>query len=127
MADAFVFVNTFRVKEEMLDDYRLFVQKLARFVEDNEPDMVQFGTYFNEESREATALQVHRSVENFAVHMTVASQFIEESRRFIDFADMSVAIYGTPTEPILEQMRGLAGAGIEVSVNGAIASFHRFR
>ena len=127
MADAFVFINTFRVKEEMLGEYRLFVEKLARFVEDNEPDMVQFGTYFNEESGEATALQVHRSVENFGVHMDVASQFIEESRRFIDFADMSVAIYGAPTERILEQMRELAGAGVKVSVNGAIASFHRFR
>lgn len=127
MADVFVFINTFRVKEEMLGEYRLFVEKLARFVEDNEPDMVQFGTYFNEESGEATALQVHRSVENFGVHMDVASQFIEESRRFIDFADMSVAIYGAPTEPIVEQMRELAGAGVKVSINGAIASFHRFR
>ncbi len=127
MTDAFVFINTFKVREGMLGEYRLFVQELARFVEDNEPDMIQFGTYFNEESSEATALQVHRGVENFGVHMNIASQFVEESRRFIDFSDMSVSIYGTPTEPILEQMREMAGAGVEVSINGAIASFDRFR
>ena len=125
MSDAFVFINTVKVKAGKIGEYKAFVQRLAAFVVEREPDMMQFGIYLNEESREATALQVHRSVENFAVHMSLASRLIEESQDLIDFSDMSITICGTPTESILEQMRQMAGAGVKVSINSPIASFDR--
>ncbi|MGI9610387.1 MAG: putative quinol monooxygenase [Acidimicrobiia bacterium] len=126
MAEAFVFINTFKVKEGKLNEYRQFVDRMVPAVEEGEPDMMQYGLFFNEEALEATALQVHRNVENFAFHMNLMSQLIEESRDLIEFADMSVTIYGTPTESILEQMRQMAGTGVKVSISGAITSFDRY-
>lgn len=118
----FVFMNTFRVAEGRLDEYKAFVSKIVSAVEQNEPDMMQFGIYLNEETGEATSLQTHRTVDNFAVHMNYISQFMAEGRDLIDFSEMTATICGTPNEPILEQMRQQAGAGISVSISQPMAS-----
>ena len=127
MSDAFVFMNSFRVVEGKIDAYRAFVSKLVEAVEQNEPDMMQFGIYLNEETGQATSLQVHRTVENFAVQMNFISQFMAESREFIDFSAMSATICGTPTEAILAQMRQQAGAGISVAISKSMASLDRYK
>lgn len=127
MSEAFVFSNTFRIKEGKLDEYRRFVvEKVVPAVEGGEPNMMQFGIFLDEDTMEATSLQVHRTVENFAFHMNLISQMMEEGRDLIDFSEMSARIYGTPTEQILQQMKQMAGSGVEVSISGAISSFDRF-
>lgn len=126
MSDVFVFMNTFKVSAGKLDVYKTFVSKLVSLVEQHEPDMLQFGIFLNEETGEATSLQIHRTVDNFAVHMNYMSQFMSEGRGLIDPSKMTATICGRPTEPIMEQMRLQAGAGISVSVSEPIASFDRY-
>jgi hypothetical protein len=58
--------------------------------------------------------------------MNDISQFMTEARDLIDFSKMNATICGTPNEPILEQMRQQAGAGIQVAISRPMASFDRY-
>jgi hypothetical protein len=44
----------------------------------------------------------------------------------IDASDMSIQIYGVPTEPMLAHMRELAGTGAKVTINRPSVAFDRF-
>jgi quinol monooxygenase YgiN len=126
VADAFVYINRFKIKDGRLDDYRTFCRKVVSAAEREEPNMVEFGMFLDTKTNEVTVLQVHTHVENMAHHMNTISEFMDESRDLIDFSEMSATILGTPTEAILEQMAQLAGAGMSVSINTPIAFFDRF-
>jgi hypothetical protein len=56
-------------------------------------------------------------VDNFARHMDLVGPMMGEARELIDLSEMSIRIYGRPTEPILDQLRSLAGSGASVSIS----------
>ena len=89
---------------------------VAALVQDQEPAMIHFGIYLDPDTGEATTVQVHRSVDNFARHMDLVTPMMAEARELIDLSEMTIRVYGEPTEPIVEQMRSLAGAGASVSI-----------
>jgi hypothetical protein len=61
-----------------------------------------------------------------AFHMQLVRDHIEAARDLIDFSSMSIRIYGSPTDALLEQMRKLSGAGVDVTVSRAAIAFDRF-
>ncbi len=79
--------------------------------------MVHFGIYLDAQTGEATTVQVHRSVDNFARHMDLMTPMMGEARGLIDLSEITIHIYSEPTEPILTQMRSLAGSGASVSIS----------
>jgi hypothetical protein len=123
VAEPFVFVNTYKVKDGSLEDYKRLSQEVVELVEASEPDMAHFSFYINEETNAVTTLQVHRNAENMAFHMNLVGQHVETSMEYLDFSGMSIDIYGTPTEGLLEQMRHMGG--VAVSINGPITGFNR--
>ncbi len=117
MSETFVYTSVFRVREGRREEYRAFARRLAQLVQEEEPDMVHFGIYLDPETGDATTVQVHRSVDNFARHMDLVTPMMGEARELIDLNGMAIRIYGRPTEPILAQMRSLAGTGATVSIS----------
>jgi hypothetical protein len=117
MSQTFVYTSVFGVREGKVEAYREFAKRVADVVQDHEPDMLHFGIYIESDAREATTVQVHRTVDNFARHMDLMAPMMEEALELIDTSNMSIRICGEPTEPILEQMNGLAGSGAAVSVS----------
>jgi hypothetical protein len=126
MSEPFIFINTYAIKPGMLDAYKRGFQRTAEVVEDNEPRMLYFACHVSEEGTETTTVQVHADAENMAFHMRLVGDHIEAARKLLDFSSMSIQIYGSPTEAILEQMRQLSGAGVDVTVSRAAIAFDRF-
>lgn len=116
VSQTFIYTSVFKVREGKLEDYRAFTQRVAALVQEQEPEMIHFGIYLDPDTGEATTVQVHRSVDNFARHMDLVTPMMAEARELIDLSEMTIRIYGQPTEPILEQMRSLAGAGASVRI-----------
>lgn len=127
MSEPFIFINTYGIKEGMTDVFREQAQEVVDLVRAEEPQMLFFGFFINEEGTEATTLQVHPDADSMLFHMEVAKQHIEESVDFLDFSNMSVGVYGTPNQAVLETMRQLSGTGVPIAIKTPWSTVNRLQ
>ena len=126
MTEPFIFVQTAPIKDGMLESYKKDFKDTVDFVQANEPRMLHFASYINEEGTEQTVIQIHPDAESMRFHMQVATEYIRErGPRNLDFSKMRIAVYGTTTESVLELMRELAGSGVPVTIKTMAEGFHR--
>ena len=64
MSGPFIFIATNRLKEGKLEDERERVPGLVEFIEENEPRLLAFNEYANDEGTEVSVVQVHRDAES---------------------------------------------------------------
>jgi hypothetical protein len=103
MAGPFVFISQSRVKEGKLDDFKRGLRDMAEFVEANEPRVVAFEAYLNDDETEVTGLQIHPDADSMANHMQVAFEKIMQFDQYLD--TQSVEVYGVPNEAVLGMMK----------------------
>lgn len=127
MAQPFIFVNTYAIKPGKADGYWKKFQQVADLVREKEPRMLYFAGHASEDGATATTVQVHADPDNMVYHLELVGDHIREAMADLDFSTMSIQIYGTPTEAVLQHIRELAGYGIQVTVNPAVIAFDRFR
>jgi hypothetical protein len=126
MVEPFIFVQTGPIKDGMLDSYTKDIAETAELVETEEPRVLHFASYINEEGTEQTVLQIHPDPESMRYHMQVARRHIEErGPRNLDLSRMRIDVYGTPTEPVLALMRELAESGVPIRIKTLAAGFNR--
>jgi quinol monooxygenase YgiN len=127
VSEPFIFINTYAIKSGKEEEYRKAFQEILELVEANEPKMLYFGTHISEDGSQVTTLQVHADADNMVFHMQLAEDHIHAAmQNLIDASDMSIRIYGQPTEAVMAGMRELAGSGVQVTVSPAAAAFDRF-
>jgi hypothetical protein len=126
MVEPFIFVQTAPIKDGRLEGYKQDFKETVELVEAEEPRVLHFASYVNEEGTEQTVIQIHPDAESMRFHMQVAAEHIRErGPRNLDFSRMRIEVYGTPTEPVLALMRELAGSGVPVSVKTLASGFNR--
>lgn len=96
-------------------------------VEPNEPRLLAFNGYGNEDGSEVSVVQVHPDAESMLLHMQVARQHIEQAiDEMLDVAGFQ--IYGPPNESVLEMIKELSGSGAPISVKTLhLGGFTRLR
>jgi quinol monooxygenase YgiN len=126
MSDAIVYVDTSDVREGALEELRAGMKELVDFVEANEPRIISYNVYFNEEGTRMTVMHVHPDAESVEYHLEVAGPIF---RRFVELVTLtSTHIYGRPSDKVLKQADEkvrLLGRGV-VDVQGLHAGFTRF-
>ena len=116
MSGPFIFIATNRLKEGMLEDERERVPGLVEFIQENEPRLLAFNEYGNEEGTEVGVVQVHRDAESMEFHMkTVAEKAARAYAETLE-ATTSIQVYGTPSEAVLQMLSRQAGAGVPLVV-----------
>ena len=101
MSDAIVYVDTSDVREGALEELQAGMKELVDFVEANEPRIISYNVYFNEEGTRMTVMHVHPDAESVEYHLEVAGPFF---RRFVELVTLtSTHIYGRPSETVLKQ------------------------
>lgn len=126
MAEPFIFINSYTVKPGKEEEYREAFQRVADIVEAQEPKMLYFAEHVSEDGSETTTVQVHSDVDNMAYHMQLVEDHIRQAAEYLDWSSISIRIYGSPNEAVLEQMRQIAGSGVSVTVSPAAVGFDRF-
>ena len=126
MAEPLIFINTYTIKPGKEEAYKTAHQKVADLVEAKEPKMLYFALHTSEDGSEATTVQVHADAENLGYHMSVVENHIRAAHEYLDYSNMTIRIFGSPTAEILDQMRQLAGSGVSVTVSPAALGFNRF-
>ncbi len=116
MAGPFIFIATNRLKPGKLDDERARVPGLVDFIQANEPRLIAFNEYANEEGTEVAVVQVHPDAESMAFHMQVVADRAASAYAETVDATTGIQVFGTPSNAVVEVLRRQAGAGVPLSV-----------
>jgi hypothetical protein len=106
MAGPFIFISQSRVKEGRLHDFKSGLREMAEFVETNEPRVIAFEAYLNDDGTEVTGVQIHPDADSMAFHMQVAFERIMEFDQYLD--TQSVEVYGVPNDAVLGMMKQIS-------------------
>ena len=116
MSGPFIFIAINRLKPGKLDDEKARVPGLVDFIEANEPQLIAFNEYVNEEGTEVAVVQVHPDAESMAFHMEVVAERAAAAYTETVDATTGIQVFGTPSNTVLEMLRRQAGAGVPLSV-----------
>ena len=127
MSEPLIFINTYALKEGTADTYLERCQEIVDMVTSEQPQVIYFAFYINEERTEGTTFQVHPDSDSMLRHMKLAEKHIEQSVGFIDFTRMEISLYGNPNAAVLETMRQLSGTGVPITIKGPVSTVNRLQ
>jgi len=84
MSGAFVYVGTARIKPGKLEEARKNLAELVDFVETNEPRMIAFHLFLDEEGSTLTIVHVHPDSASMEFHLQVAAKHFATAFDFIE-------------------------------------------
>jgi hypothetical protein len=116
MSGPFIFIATNRLKPGKLDEEKARVPGLVEFVEANEPRLLAFNEYANDEGTEVTVVQVHPDADSIAFHMEVVAERAATAYAETLDATTGIQVFGTPGNAVVEMLRRQAGAGVPLSI-----------
>ncbi len=107
-----VYIDMSDVREGALRQLRQAIAEFAKFVEENEPQLIAYNVYFDPHGTRMTVVHVHPDAASLDYHLDVAGPRFQ---RFADLLTLSaIHIYGEPSERALQQLRDkmrLLGSG----------------
>ena len=116
MSTPFIFIATNKLKPGRLEAERRRVPGLSDFIEANEPRLIAFHEYANEDGTGVGVVQVHPDADSMEFHMQVIRQRAEQAYAETLDATTSIQVYGPPSEAIVEMLRRGAGPDVALSV-----------
>ena len=114
MTEPFIFIGTHAAKEGKRADFEKGLRQIAEVVEANEPRILAFNIYLNEEGDRASVVQIHPDADSMLFHMQVVHEHIRNAAELLDTE--RIDIYGPPTEAVLEMIRQLTAAGVPLTL-----------
>jgi hypothetical protein len=112
----FIFIATNRLKPGKLDDEKKRVPGLVDFVQANEPRLLAFNEFVNEDGSEVAVVQVHPDADSMAFHMEAIAERAASAYADTIDATTSLQVFGTPGSAVIDLLRRQAGAGVPLSV-----------
>ena len=116
MTGPFVFIATNRLKQERFDDERKRVPDLVDFIRANEPRLIAFNEYANEEGTEVAVVQVHPDARSMVFHMELIAERAASAYADTIDATTNIQVFGTPSGTVTEMLGRQAGSGIPLSI-----------
>jgi hypothetical protein len=112
----FIFIATNRLKSGKLADERRRVPGLVDFIEANEPRLIAFNEYVNEDGTEVGVVQVHADADSMRSHMEIIAERAAAAYAETLEATTGIQVFGTPSDAVLRMLELQAGAGVPVLV-----------
>jgi hypothetical protein len=116
MSGPFIFIATNRLKEGKLEEERKRVPGLCEFIEANEPRLIAFNEYANEDGTEVSVVQIHPDADSMEFHMNVVRERAERAYAETLDATTRIEVYGTPSDTVLEMLKQQTGSGVSLTV-----------
>jgi len=127
MAEPIVYIDRSEIRPGRLEEVKRAVSSLVEFVDKNEPQLIFYGFYIDEESSAMTVVAVHPDSSSLEFHMKIGGP---EFRKLADSIDLrSIDVYGQPTPTVLDQLQQKArmlGEGSRVVAHELHSGFSRF-
>jgi hypothetical protein len=116
MTGPFIFIATNRLKQGKLDSEKKRVPDLIDFIQANEPRLIAFNEYANDEGTEVAVVQVHPDADSMVFHMEVIAERAASAYTGTIDATTNIQVFGTPSAAVTDMLRRQAGAGVPLSI-----------
>lgn len=113
MTGPFIYIGTTTIKPGKLDVARKRLAELVDFVETNEPQMIAFHCYLDEEGSKLTVVQVHPDSASMEFHLQVNAKHFATAFDYLD-TTVSEQYYGTISDPLAAELAKWDEPGVEV-------------
>ena len=126
MSEPIVYVDTSEIQAGKLEELKTAMKELVKFIEANEPRLIAYNVYFEEDGTRMTVVHLHPDSASLEFHVKVAGPAFPKFMQFIKL--LTIDVYGKVSDNLLEQMRQkaqLLGNGT-VIVHELHAGFGRF-
>ncbi len=128
MPGPFIFISQSRIKKGKLGDFKRGLREMAEFVEANEPRVIAFEAYLNDDETEVTGVQIHPDADSMSFHMQVAFEKIMGFDQYLE--TQSVEVYGVLNDAVLGMLTQIgdqfSGSGMSLrSRTKPVAGFTR--
>lgn len=115
MSEPIVFISHNKMKEGKLDAFRKVYQERTQLLQEQKPTTLVFLAYAGEDGGEVSFVHVFPDAEAMDIHFQGAD---ERSKRAYEFMQpISMEIYGSPNDEVLEMMKQIAESGVTVSID----------
>lgn len=131
MAEPVVYVSTWRIKPGAFDDYARFYTELVRIVRDNEPRVVAFLAFANDDQTELTNVHVYPDGAALDNHMAVLAaqmRLLPDDLTAVtaNLEPVRIAVLGSPSGAAAEMDGNLQKAGVPFDIkNRYLGGFTR--
>jgi hypothetical protein len=102
MAQPFIFIGTYTIKEGKLEEFKRYWPQFVDFVEESEPRLIAFNAYVSKDGSEVGIVQVHPDVDSMEFHMKLIREHVEQAFAEYLAGTVGMQIYGTSSESALE-------------------------
>jgi hypothetical protein len=102
MSEPILYVDSSAIREGQLEHVKASIDELVAFVETNEPQLISYKFYLNEEGTRMTVVAVHPDSASMEFHMKIGGPAF---RKFSDLIELeSIDVYGQPSEAVMAQL-----------------------
>jgi len=112
----FIFIATNRLKPGKLNSEQTRAPDLIDFIQANEPRLIAFNEYANEEGTEVAVVQVHPDADSMVFHMELIAERAASAYADTIDATTNIQVFGTPSGTVTDMLRRQAGAGVPLSI-----------
>ena len=114
MTGPFIYVGTTTIKAGKLDEARKRIAELVDFVETNEPRMIAFHCFLDEEGSKLTVLQVHPDSASMELHLQINAKHFATAFDYLD-TQVSEQFYGPMSEALASELAKWDEPGVAVT------------
>jgi quinol monooxygenase YgiN len=121
-----VYIDRSEIQSGKVNDVRLAVAELVAFVRAQEPQLISYGFYIDDEALTMYVVAVHPDSSSLERHLTVGGPLFRKVGEFIDL--QAIDVYGEPSDAVREQLQQKArmlGTSATVAVHGLATGFAR--
>jgi hypothetical protein len=115
MSDPIVFISHNKMKEGQLDAFLEFNQDGFQIIREQKPATLALLAYAGQDGGEVSFVHLFPDAQAMELHFQGAA---ERSKRAYEFMQpMSMEIYGSPNEAVLEMLKQIAESGVAVRID----------
>jgi quinol monooxygenase YgiN len=103
VAEPFIHIFTMTIKPEKVEEARKGIAELVEFVETNEPRMIAFHCFLDEEGTKLTVVQVHPDVASIEFHMEVNAKHFTTAFDYLE-SQVTAQYYGAISETLAAEL-----------------------
>ena len=103
MSELIVYIDTSDIHEGKLEELKTAMSELIKFVEANEPRLIAYNVYLNEDGTRMIVIHVHPDSASLEFHLKVAGPPFAKFVRFVKL--LTIDVYGKLSSDLLEQVR----------------------
>lgn len=114
MPDTFVYVGTMAIKPGKVEEAKKAIAELVDFVETNEPRLIAFNAFIDEEAGKLAIVQVHPDPASMEFHLEVVAKHFTTAFDYLDKVE-SEQYYGSISPTLAKELAKWEGPDTSVT------------